>query len=94
MRELRLCPWQIRYDKSQAERVEMIRHLMIDTKLRDEDEIANEVSACSDAKCQFFIALSGCDGSVKVCAKCSKFLSVLAAPRGLVDVKGQQKGIH
>ena len=33
---------KVRFDKAQAERVEMVRHLKMDMKLRDEDEIANE----------------------------------------------------
>ena len=37
-----LRPSQVRYEKAQAERVEMVRHLKMDMKLRDEDEIANE----------------------------------------------------
>ena len=32
----------MRYEKSQAERAEMVPHLKMDMKLRDEDEIANE----------------------------------------------------
>ena len=33
---------KLRFERSQAERKEMIRHLTMDMKLRDEDEIANE----------------------------------------------------
>lgn len=33
---------KIRAEKAQIERVAMVAHLMVDTKLRDEDEIANE----------------------------------------------------
>ena len=32
----------VRYEKSLKERAENVRHLMIDKRLRDEDEIANE----------------------------------------------------
>ena len=33
---------KVRYEKAQAERAEMVRHLKMDMTLRDEDEIANE----------------------------------------------------
>jgi len=33
---------KVHAEKAKAERMEMIRHLKMDTKLRDEDEIANE----------------------------------------------------
>lgn len=33
---------KVRYERSLAERTEMVRHLKMDMKLRDEDEIANE----------------------------------------------------
>ena len=33
---------KVRYEKGLAERVEMVKHLKMDFKLRDEDEIANE----------------------------------------------------
>ena len=37
---------KVRYEKSMAERAAMVKHLLMDTKLRDEDEIANEVGHC------------------------------------------------
>ena len=33
---------KVRFEKAQAERAEMVKHLKMDFKLRDEDEIANE----------------------------------------------------
>ena len=33
---------KVRYERSQTERAEMVKHLKMDMKLRDEDEIANE----------------------------------------------------
>lgn len=33
---------KVRYEKAQTERAEMVRHLTMDMRMRDEDEIANE----------------------------------------------------
>ena len=54
---------KVRYEKAQAERKEMVRHLMQDTKLRDEDEIANErregSSMSKGGKADFVAAAQG-----------------------------------
>ena len=57
---------KVRYEKAKVEREEMIKKLKMDTKLRDEDEIANErregSSMSKGGKADFEAAAKTTDG--------------------------------